>query len=82
MVQVVCMDYPRPELENTTNFLEAAQLSASFRSCPRPNKPLQIVIAGAGKTASFILSARLLIFVYGEYLRKIFNGLAPERRLI
>lgn len=60
-LQVVCMDYPRPELENTTNFLEAAQLSASFRSCPRPNKPLQIVIAGAGlaglSTAKYLADA-------------------------
>lgn len=42
------MDYPRPELENTVNFLEAASLSASFRSSPRPAKPLKVVIAGAG----------------------------------
>ncbi|KAH7656416.1 15-cis-phytoene desaturase protein [Dioscorea alata] len=60
-LQVVCMDYPRPELENTINFLEAAQLSASFRSCPRPNKPLQIVIAGAGlaglSTAKYLADA-------------------------
>lgn len=60
-LQVVCMDYPRPELENTINFLEAAQLSASFCSCPRPNKPLQIVIAGAGlaglSTAKYLADA-------------------------
>lgn len=42
------MDYPRPELENTVNFLEAASLSAIFRSSPRPAKPLKVVIAGAG----------------------------------
>ncbi|GLT80530.1 hypothetical protein SLA2020_519650 [Shorea laevis] len=30
-LQVVCMDYPRPELDNTVNFLEAASLSSSFR---------------------------------------------------
>ena len=42
------MDIPRPELENTVNFLEAASLSASFRSAPRPAKPLKVVIAGAG----------------------------------
>lgn len=46
--QVVCIDYPRPELENTVNYLEAAQLSSSFRSSPRPKKPLEVVIAGAG----------------------------------
>lgn len=48
MAQVVCMDFPRPELENTVNFLEAAYLSSSFRTSPRPSKPLEIVIAGAG----------------------------------
>lgn len=46
--QVVCVDYPRPELENTVNFLEAASLSASLRSSARPAKPLKVVIAGAG----------------------------------
>jgi hypothetical protein len=30
------------------NFLEAALLSSSFRSSPRPAKPLNVVIAGAG----------------------------------
>lgn len=43
------MDYPRPELDNTVNFLEAASLSASFRSSPCPAKPLKVVIAGAGR---------------------------------
>lgn len=47
-LQVVCVDYPRPELDNTVNFLEAAYLSSSFRTAPRPNKPLEVVIAGAG----------------------------------
>ncbi|KAJ3702551.1 hypothetical protein LUZ61_006256 [Rhynchospora tenuis] len=47
-LQVVCRDFPRPELENTMNFLEAAQFSSFFRSSPPPSKPLQVVIAGAG----------------------------------
>ena len=34
--QVVCVDYPRPELDNTVNFLEAASMSASFRTSTRP----------------------------------------------
>lgn len=42
------MDYPRPELDNTVNFLEAAYLSSSFRTSSRPTKPLKVVIAGAG----------------------------------
>ncbi|XP_010246062.1 PREDICTED: 15-cis-phytoene desaturase, chloroplastic/chromoplastic isoform X2 [Nelumbo nucifera] len=57
-LQVVCMDYPRPELENTVNFLEAAYLSSSFRTSPRPNKPLQVVIVGAGlSTAKYLADA-------------------------
>ena len=47
-LRVVCVDYPRPELENTVNFVEAAYLSSTFRASPRPLKPLNIVIAGAG----------------------------------
>ncbi|PON67886.1 hypothetical protein PanWU01x14_100540 [Parasponia andersonii] len=27
-LQVVCVDYPRPELENTVNFLDVAALSS------------------------------------------------------
>ena len=59
---MVCKDYPRPELESAINFLEAAQLSASFRSQPRPEKGLEIVIAGAGKT--FKPSSLLFFCVY------------------
>ncbi|KAI0495678.1 hypothetical protein KFK09_021981 [Dendrobium nobile] len=60
-MQVFCSDYPRPELENTINFLEAAKLSASFRDCMRPKKPLVVVIAGAGlaglSTAKYLADA-------------------------
>ncbi|MBA0599804.1 hypothetical protein Gorai_006008, partial [Gossypium raimondii] len=60
-LQVVCIDYPRPELENTVNFLEAASLSASFRSASRPAKPLKVIIAGAGlaglSTAKYLADA-------------------------
>ncbi|CAH2079262.1 unnamed protein product [Thlaspi arvense] len=60
-LQVVCVDIPRPELEGTVNFLEAASLSASFRSAPRPAKPLKVVIAGAGlaglSTAKYLADA-------------------------
>nr|BBQ09387.1 phytoene desaturase [Lithospermum erythrorhizon]FAA01286.1 TPA: phytoene desaturase [Lithospermum erythrorhizon] len=59
-LKVVCIDYPRPELENTTNFLEAAAFSASFCTSP-PTKPLDIVIAGAGlaglSTAKYLADA-------------------------
>lgn len=60
-LQVVCVDYPRPELDNTVNFLEAAYLSSFFRSSSRPNKPLDVVIAGAGlaglSTAKYLADA-------------------------
>ncbi|KAJ9691771.1 hypothetical protein PVL29_011080 [Vitis rotundifolia] len=60
-LQVVCMDYPRPQLENTVNFLEAAYLSSSFHTSPRPSKPLEVVIAGAGlaglSTAKYLADA-------------------------
>ncbi|CAO2824633.1 unnamed protein product [Amaranthus hypochondriacus] len=60
-LKVVCMDYPRPELESTSNFLEAAYLSSTFRNSPRPQKPLEVVIAGAGlaglSTAKYLADA-------------------------
>ena len=58
---MVCLDYPRPELENTVNFLEAAALSSSFRSSPRPSKALKVVIAGAGDK---ILSYVFILFLF------------------
>jgi hypothetical protein len=51
-LKVVAVDYPRPEIDNTTNFLEAAALSAYMRDAARPERPLRVVIAGAGKSPS------------------------------
>ncbi|KAF5782594.1 putative 15-cis-phytoene desaturase [Helianthus annuus] len=45
--KVVCVDYPRPELDNTSNLLEAAYLSSTFLTAPCPAKSLNVVIAGA-----------------------------------
>ncbi|GLJ11192.1 hypothetical protein SUGI_0146010 [Cryptomeria japonica] len=60
-LQVTCKDYPRPDIDNTINFLEASALSASFRSAPRPNRPLEVVIAGSGlaglSTAKYLADA-------------------------
>ncbi|KAI3991109.1 hypothetical protein MKX01_041328 [Papaver californicum] len=60
-LQVVCMDYPRPELDNTVNYLEAAYFSSSFTSSSRPTKPLTVIIAGAGlaglSTAKYLADA-------------------------
>jgi hypothetical protein len=52
-LKVVCIDYPRPEIDNTVNFIEAAYLSSTFRAYPRPSKPLKVVIAGAGNKYPF-----------------------------
>lgn len=59
-LKVVCIDYPRPELDNTVNYLEAALLSSSFRTSSRPTKPLEIVIAGAG---DFFRSSIFVVFI-------------------
>nr|AFH53810.1 phytoene desaturase [Narcissus tazetta subsp. chinensis] len=60
-LQVVCKDCPRPELEGAVNFLEAAQMSASFCSFPRPEKGLEVVVVGAGlaglSTAKYLADA-------------------------
>ncbi|KAI9400370.1 hypothetical protein POPTR_002G235200v4 [Populus trichocarpa] len=60
-LRVVCVDYPRPDLDNSVNFLEVALLSSSFRSSLRPSKPLKVVIAGAGlaglSTAKYLADA-------------------------
>nr|AFH53811.1 phytoene desaturase [Narcissus tazetta subsp. chinensis] len=60
-LQVVCKDCPRPELEGAVNFLEAAQMSASFRSSQRPEKGLEVVVVGAGlaglSTAKYLADA-------------------------
>ena len=58
-LRVVCVDCPRPELENTVNFLEAAYLSSAFRASPRPPKPLKVVIAGAGNIGLCQVEAKL-----------------------
>ncbi|XP_008222708.1 PREDICTED: phytoene dehydrogenase, chloroplastic/chromoplastic [Prunus mume] len=60
-LKVVCVDYPRPDLDNTANFLEAAYFSSTFRASPRPAKPLKVVIVGAGlaglATAKYLADA-------------------------
>ena len=50
-MQVVSKDFPRPQLEGTASFTEAAKLSSDLYNAPRPDKPLRIVIAGAGAAA-------------------------------
>lgn len=52
-LKVVAVDYPRPDIDSSTNFLEAAALSAYMRDASRPAKPLKVVIAGAGTAPLF-----------------------------
>lgn len=47
------MDYPRPDIDGTGNYLEAAALSAFMKYSARPSKPLKVVIAGAGMYSNF-----------------------------
>ncbi|KAG0621967.1 hypothetical protein M758_3G062400 [Ceratodon purpureus] len=60
-LKVVAVDYPRPDIDSSTNFLEAAALSAYMRDAARPEKPLRVVIAGAGlaglSTAKYLADA-------------------------
>lgn len=61
LLKVSCVDYPRPDIDNTLPFLEAAYLSSFFSTASRPPKPLNIVIAGAGlaglSTAKYLADA-------------------------
>lgn len=54
-LKVVAVDYPRPDIDSSTNFLEAAALSAYMRDASRPAKPLKVVIAGAGNAPLMFL---------------------------
>ncbi|KAK6118724.1 hypothetical protein DH2020_047529 [Rehmannia glutinosa] len=67
-VAVVCIDYPRPELDNTANYLEAAYLSSSFRNSPRPNKPLEVGIPDRVTDEVFIAMSKALNFINPDEL--------------
>lgn len=60
-VQVVAKDFPKPDFESSAPFQEMAALSAKAKQLPRPDKPLNIVIAGAGlaglSTAKYLVDA-------------------------
>ena len=53
-VQVVNQDFPRPKLEGAASFVEAAKLSSDLFNAPRPERPLRVVIAGAGTGRHFL----------------------------
>ncbi len=47
-LQVRAVDYPKPDFENAGTYQEAAALSRELKNAPRPQRPLTVVIAGAG----------------------------------
>lgn len=47
-LQVVAKDFPKPNFESSGTFQDAAALSHKLKSADRPDKPLTVVIAGAG----------------------------------
>ncbi|KAJ0042313.1 hypothetical protein Pint_17753 [Pistacia integerrima] len=66
--EVACVDYPKPDTDNTANILEAAYLSSSFHASPRPTKPLKVVIASAGGVFSLFISLSLAGLSTAKYL--------------
>ena len=44
----IAKDYPKPNFEESGTFQDAATLSRKLRLAERPEKPLTVVIAGAG----------------------------------
>jgi len=47
-LHVAARDYPKPNFETSGTFQDAATLSDKLRLADRPEKPLTVVIAGAG----------------------------------
>ena len=47
-LRVVARDFPKPNFETSGTFQDAATLSEKLRLAERPDKPLTVVIAGAG----------------------------------
>ena len=58
---VQARDFPKPDFEATSTFQEMAAISAEVKAFPRPQRPLNIVIAGAGlaglSTAKYLVDA-------------------------
>ncbi|MFS7904874.1 putative 15-cis-phytoene desaturase [Helianthus anomalus] len=73
--------YPRPEIDNTSNFLEVALIFSTFQTSPHTVKPLNILIVGATDTLLFISFFMLAILVppYGNY--RICRSLADLEEL-
>ena len=77
--QISCKDSPRPNIEETSNYAEAAALSSFFKNAPRPNKPLKVVIAGAGaqKYPTFLLLVHIYSFVFPITHQNVGNCYVP-----
>lgn len=60
-VRVVAKDFPKPDFESESTFQEMAAISAAVKAMPRPERPLNVVIAGAGlaglSTAKYLVDA-------------------------
>eukprot|EP00891_Asterochloris_glomerata_P008447 jgi/Astpho2/8447/Aster-07632 len=60
-LQTRAADFPRPDFDSAASFQEAMSLSAELQAAPRPERPLRIVIAGAGlaglSTAKYLADA-------------------------
>eukprot|EP00890_Picochlorum_soloecismus_P004797 jgi/Picsp_1/5318/NSC_02679-R1_phytoene desaturase len=58
---VVCADFPKPAFETTKPFQEMQDASMVVKNAPRPERPLEVVIAGAGlaglSTAKYLVDA-------------------------
>ena len=61
VVAPTCRDFPKPDFANEETHLEAASLSEAFRLGPRPARPLNVAIIGAGlaglSTAKYLTDA-------------------------
>jgi hypothetical protein len=47
-LSVVARDFPKPNFETSDTFMESAALSQKLKCAARPQRPLKVVIAGAG----------------------------------
>ena len=60
-LNVQARDFPKPDFESEGSFQEMAALSAAVKAAPRPERPLNVVIAGAGlaglSTAKYLTDA-------------------------
>jgi 15-cis-phytoene desaturase len=61
VANIVCRDFPKPDFESTKPFQEMQEASQWLKDAPRPERPLNVVIAGAGlaglSTAKYLVDA-------------------------